>query len=833
MYPIVADSIIRLIVLCAFMSQRYRHVGASEILHNHFQVALCVCDIVGICPFVVKAVYLQPYNVFMPQFARLSYRVVDLFQIGKVLRSIKDVPSIWAIRLTLYKATPKLVLPIFFFVVCNVSTGVIFYFMEPCYDTSACAWNSLFSSSFFSVVTMSTVGYGNQIPYFEPTRLVACFVMIFGALFMSMPLAIIGNEYEDAWKYVALKVDELKAAERLVQAQYEWESYKRKMPLTAAQMSDSEHVDSVSSVSSDSDDEGQVEAVRPTSPVDIKSSNCYETSHNKPLVPTFASDEQKHVTRGRIRGDSLADESEVGCKKELVEMVEEELGESSEEEDHDSKLDNDISEYKEFCKVTPMYVQEAPLVQGVIDPFNNIKLLIRKIDRCFVKSDAITPTILLTACQLIGWFTPFLYALNGVSTDVYNRGKILQQECEECKTSLSKAYIAYENAGKVEVIRPKKNKRISILGGNLAEFEHQREQIAEMAQKNLERERIKYLGTDGENSKGKPRSQNRLMNRSSFSNQTAEELVDSIKAFALKHKSVVIYGKQMRWAQAHPNSFRARAWMALENPHGSKEARIIQFILIALICLSILLLFTETLASWTDYGEQSKVCEKVVSLYCDGKYDNTKDPGCFVQAFDANGVAYTTNNKLQFGTISDCTDADCYGVAPNYGSVFNSGALATNMSCIFADGDDPLHVSPFQSTDELIKYYGRPNGFTSRDMMHKQSNVCKRMECDPMHEQLFDGNRVWILYEAIINGVFLLELGVRMSVSYSFSDFFFDRMNILDILCVVPFTIDVLITVFSKGGLSSLDLAFTASTPDALIILLLRSFKVCWGNDYS
>jgi len=84
--------------------------------------------------------------------------------------------------------------------------------------------------------------------------------MIFGALFMSMPLAIIGNEYEDAWKYVALRVDEFNVAKRLVHAQSEWESYKQKMPLTAAQMGESK-------LDEPSDEENDVEdgeGIRPS-----------------------------------------------------------------------------------------------------------------------------------------------------------------------------------------------------------------------------------------------------------------------------------------------------------------------------------------------------------------------------------------------------------------------------------------------------------------------------------------------------------------------------------------------------------------------------------------
>jgi hypothetical protein len=60
---------------------------------------------------------------------------------------------------------------------------------------------------------MTTVGYGDQYPAYDDGRMLACFVMIFGALFMSMPLAIIGNEYEEAWSEVQAKVAQEEAAD--------------------------------------------------------------------------------------------------------------------------------------------------------------------------------------------------------------------------------------------------------------------------------------------------------------------------------------------------------------------------------------------------------------------------------------------------------------------------------------------------------------------------------------------------------------------------------------------------------------------------------------------
>lgn len=121
---------------------------------------------------------------------------------NRIFRVTKDMPAIWAIRIALARSAQHLVIPFFVFLIFNITAAVFFFFGEPCYDVETCAWHDLFEAMFFSVVAMVTVGYGTQTPKFALCRLVACLVMVFGAVFMSMPLAIIGNEYSLAWQEV-------------------------------------------------------------------------------------------------------------------------------------------------------------------------------------------------------------------------------------------------------------------------------------------------------------------------------------------------------------------------------------------------------------------------------------------------------------------------------------------------------------------------------------------------------------------------------------------------------------------------------------------------------
>ena len=58
----------------------------------------------------------------------------------------------------------------------------------------------------YTVVTMTTVGYGNQYPQLAITRFLAVLVMVFSSLYLSMPLALMGNEYVE----VLSELDEAK-----------------------------------------------------------------------------------------------------------------------------------------------------------------------------------------------------------------------------------------------------------------------------------------------------------------------------------------------------------------------------------------------------------------------------------------------------------------------------------------------------------------------------------------------------------------------------------------------------------------------------------------------
>jgi hypothetical protein len=129
---------------------------AGEFSDDTFKVILFIMDVLSIIPFIFLNGYYYTKDSSPNPFATLFFRCLELLSSAKILRGTKDLPSVLAIRITLVRAIPHLILPIFFFLVFNIFFGVVVYFMEPCYNYDQCAWADLFEASFYSVVSMTT-----------------------------------------------------------------------------------------------------------------------------------------------------------------------------------------------------------------------------------------------------------------------------------------------------------------------------------------------------------------------------------------------------------------------------------------------------------------------------------------------------------------------------------------------------------------------------------------------------------------------------------------------------------------------------------------------------
>lgn len=160
-------------------------------------------DLLAVLPWYVEALSLG--TVKLPDILS-AIRIVRLF---KLFRQFQGAITLAA---ALEQSIAALTVPLFFLAISATTFGVFIYYIEELaakweleYDdngvkvTKAGAFQSIPHAIWFVFVTMTTVGYGDVSPASSLAKFIDIFAMIFGVLFLSMPLAILGNNFCSVW----------------------------------------------------------------------------------------------------------------------------------------------------------------------------------------------------------------------------------------------------------------------------------------------------------------------------------------------------------------------------------------------------------------------------------------------------------------------------------------------------------------------------------------------------------------------------------------------------------------------------------------------------------
>ena len=163
--PLVIDAFCRVGLLTFIFSSNENLELQDSLRNDTFNQFVFFTEIIAVVPFILNAAYFRPAGVHPGRILTLIFTLLEIMIVGRLLRILKDWPSIRAIRVALSRSATHLILPLFFFFIFNITAGVFMYFVEPCYDINTCPWLDLFQSTFFSIVTMTTTGYGNQVQH--------------------------------------------------------------------------------------------------------------------------------------------------------------------------------------------------------------------------------------------------------------------------------------------------------------------------------------------------------------------------------------------------------------------------------------------------------------------------------------------------------------------------------------------------------------------------------------------------------------------------------------------------------------------------------------------
>ncbi|KDO33070.1 hypothetical protein SPRG_01885 [Saprolegnia parasitica CBS 223.65] len=173
--------------------------AACKSQRHYWRRARTILDVLALVPS-----YLLIYNKYTdtPESAYQPYfNMLRMGRNARIAHMLRDVPGIRILAITIKQCKAPLQVTGYFLVTVIMLFATALYYAQPCYDVETCEFTDVFNAAYFMMVTVATVGYGDQTVDVDNVvaLLIDCNAMIFGALYLAMPFAIIGVRYQVAW----------------------------------------------------------------------------------------------------------------------------------------------------------------------------------------------------------------------------------------------------------------------------------------------------------------------------------------------------------------------------------------------------------------------------------------------------------------------------------------------------------------------------------------------------------------------------------------------------------------------------------------------------------
>ena len=135
----------------------------------------------------------------------------NLFRICRIFKITRQFDGTKVLVATVSKSSEAIIIQVLFLLTMVFTFGFLLFLFEPCLGQNinaiddSCEFPDLLQSSYFLFITITTVGYGDQIPVTTMGKILAVLLAILGSFYMAMPLAIIGSKFEEAYQEREIK----------------------------------------------------------------------------------------------------------------------------------------------------------------------------------------------------------------------------------------------------------------------------------------------------------------------------------------------------------------------------------------------------------------------------------------------------------------------------------------------------------------------------------------------------------------------------------------------------------------------------------------------------
>ncbi len=827
--PLIFDGCMRVVVVYYL----YNGEGNKRLLRifnkSTFEQTLMLVEIASIVPLFVRVFVFFPLRASLSLEEsvvafRFTFRMFELLVFSRLIRSTKDIIAIRAIRVVFANSSQHLLVPLWFFAAFNTVAAILFYFMEPCYNETICPWQTLFESAWFSVVTMSTVGYGDMVPYYEHARALAVLVMFFGALFTAMPLAIIGNEYESTWEQMNVikrSEDQKKAKMKLAKELSEIDSKVTKaMQDSAIQM----HTILNEGTQAASLNKTRATIMMSNNPqnggdASISQNSSLDKSYSP--LPAVVDGLKNNIAKLRIQTVIHSDEADPKTKESLAHILAPRY--------LSPRILDNLIQLREWITAIRVSLRD-------LEKIGEAGLLslsyLEDLEETFIITEKLAFELLSGDNELM------TEAERNRKREAKRKAKAQKKKEKEerrAKRRLKATIESAQHKQDAELLDYQKTlNRVRALEKDQMTQAHSHSALLGRRHRVLPsvtnefldwiRDTSDYLWANlfvtGTNrvtpSEDKKYAEN--LQKHQHENPDGSGPVSNHKIH--KHSFVQRYFHVRKvQARENPDAFDNRLLNFLIFPKTSK-AKAFLVVLMGVVLMGIVLLFSESATSWTTYGEGTDICRDAVQVYCTDKAVDT-DPACFVQATDGSGVLNPAT-PLKYG----CKTDECYGYGANF------GAEDSLMSCKYrsdsaAFEDDYTDQRVFSSNYDLLQRYGIPTFLKSRTEMNLQSDICSRVECRLGGDASWDASAFFWFGEVFTNMFFMGEMLLRIYAVGSVVVYFLCSIyHCFDVLALMPFFIEIFRQYREVGSITTTDFSILASTPRPISFLIMRSLKI-------
>ncbi len=164
--------------------ERYRHPVFGRL--KYMFTFSAVVDLLAILPF---------YLPFMFNVDLRSIRILSLFRFLKITRYLKAVRVFSTV---LKERKNELVLSLMLMITLIILSSTLMYYLER--DLNPEKFSSIPMAMWWSITTLTTLGYGDVIPTTMPGKIVTGFSLLFAIAMFAIPAGILASGFSDAFK---------------------------------------------------------------------------------------------------------------------------------------------------------------------------------------------------------------------------------------------------------------------------------------------------------------------------------------------------------------------------------------------------------------------------------------------------------------------------------------------------------------------------------------------------------------------------------------------------------------------------------------------------------